>query len=156
MSSSLQIIDGDLVLNNRAFSLVSGQDKLFQDLKLMIEEPLGTDPLAPNYGSALDGDWSGGVEISPYIGGTMNQVTLSEISSEVQRVLQQYQADQLSTIQTEGLQYQGRTSLTDDQIIYTIDSVSVSAVQDVVIVQVIITTLAGQTATLTFPVANGT
>lgn len=152
MSQSFRISGGDLVLQNRSFATVDGQDKLFQDLSLMLEEPLGTDSLAPTYGSSLDNEIINGQEVSPFIGQVFNSQIAASIVGEVRRVLSNYQQAQLQKMQQEAIQFQGRTTLNDSEIIYSIDSINISNSGMIVLVQVSLTTLAGISVKLTFPV----
>lgn len=48
--TSLQLLDGDLVLSGSDLALVSGRDNFGQSLRVMIGTPFGTDPINVNYG----------------------------------------------------------------------------------------------------------
>ena len=48
--TSLQVVDGDLVLTAGDLALISGRDNFAQALGIMIGTPFGTDPVNVNYG----------------------------------------------------------------------------------------------------------
>lgn len=152
MSESLKIQNGDLVVGSRSFQLVTAGDKLGQDLKLIILEKIGIDPSTPNYGSTLDGGNINGVEILPFIGRTISDQTVLEIQSEVVNVIQQYQAMQFSKMQAEMLAYNGLTTLAKNEVIETLNSVKALVIGTQILVQVVLTTLAGTTLQVTVPV----
>ena len=154
MSYSLRIEGGDLAIGNkRAFEVVSGKDKLFQDLKLWILERIGTDPATPLYGSTLDGGTINGSPIPSYIGQVPTPSTLNDILAEVLGLLQQYQQHQLAKMKKEMVEYNGKHTISKEEVLYTIDSVSAVAIETTVLVRVKISTLANRSFTLTLPLA---
>src|SRR5207237_2341593 len=87
---SLRVEDGDLVLGGgRRAQVVELEDKLLQDLRMWLLEPLGTNPLAPNFGSTLSG----------MIGMSDPDALGLEVETEVERILGLYQQTQLENIQ---------------------------------------------------------
>jgi len=71
---NMQIVDGDIVLGtNRRVSFVYKSDKLAQDLRLWLLEPIGTGTLSPLFGSQL----------SLYIGGVNLEDSPGQIQAEV-------------------------------------------------------------------------
>lgn len=81
MSFSLKVANGDLVLAGNQFAIVSGVDKLKQDLTLWLAERFGIDRFHPAMGSNLQN----------FIGGVIGYGTQSMVYSEVLRVLTNYQ-----------------------------------------------------------------
>lgn len=156
MSKSLQLSNGDLILGaGRSLGLVSGKDKLLQDLSLWVLERIGVDPATPSYGNLLDGGIVNDTEIPGFIGEIVGQNILNEIRNEVLDILQRYQAMQYEKIRRETLAYIGLNTLDEDEVLQNINSVKVTSVGTTVLVQVIITTLAGSNVKLTIPIAEG-
>lgn len=84
MTFSLALKNGDLVLSGSNLAIVSGSDKLQQDMTCWLEERLGVDRFHPRYGSILPN----------FIGGIVNLSTQAAVQGEVDRVLGNYQAVQ--------------------------------------------------------------
>lgn len=156
MSQSFALVNGDLLIGQgRAFQIVTGNDKLVQDLQLWILERIGTDPATPTYGSRLDGGVEDGqVDIS-YIGQIVSQSTLTGIRTEVIRLIQNYQAMQYNKIRAETIAYQGQTTLDNDEVIDSINTITTTAMGTTVVVQVSLNLLSGDVIKLTLPVATG-
>lgn len=86
---TLALADGDLVVGlSRRAQFVAGKDKLIQDLKLWLAEPLGWGPTTPNFGSLLDS----------YVGNADPQTAAVRIEAEVRRVLGLYQTFQFQRL----------------------------------------------------------
>lgn len=142
---SLRIQNGDVVLGagNRA-AFVTGKDKLIQDLKLWLMEPLGIGWLTPNFGSTL----------SELIGeGTADELA-DDIADEIRRILglyQQWQIQRISEARTGGtLGYFAKSEILD-----TVESVETVADGDSVRARITITTL-GRDEPLSVDVAVST
>lgn len=153
MSKSLALENGDLAIFGRGYAVVEGSAKLAQDLRLWVLERIGSDPATPTYGSSLDGGTINGVEVPSLVGQQMTNSNVLTIQSIVSNLLQQYQQGQLTKMQAEIVQYGGKTTLSNDEVIYTVDGVSATALGTTVVVQASITTLSGQTLLLTIPLA---
>lgn len=154
MTWSLGITNGDLNLGGiSGINIVTGYDKLKQDLKAVILEPLGTDPMHPDFGSSLDGGFdSNGVEIPTSIGGSFSAESVARIQEEIVRVLQNYQKNQIARIREQQNDTNGKTYFQNSEILYRIDNISVQQIQDKLLVNVNITTAAGQSFNITQPV----
>lgn len=152
MSKSLRLEHGDLVVGSgRAFDMVSGQDKLFQDLTLWLLEKIGTDPSAPTYGSRLDGGTENGEDVPSFIGQIASQERILEIKAEVINVLNFYQNTQLEKMKREMIQYGGRHTLSDDEVLHTVDNIETVQLGTTIIVRVTCTTLSGANLQITIP-----
>lgn len=128
---NLRIIDGDIVLGiGNHLAMVTGKDKLLQDLRLWLIEPFGTGFTTPNFGSLLSG----------YIGELNPEEQLSEIEDEVRRILGIYQAHQMENIRA--AQSRGElSSYSKKEILNVIKTVEASAVRDAILVKVVIQNL---------------
>lgn len=86
MTISLQIANGDLVMNGSTFGIVANTDKLRQDLTLWMTERFGIDRFHPAMGSNFQN----------YIGSTITHSTQAMVYSEALRVLDNYQRIQMA------------------------------------------------------------
>lgn len=136
MTWSLRISNGDLVLDGTKFETVSGENKLFQDLRCYLLERMGTDPLHRTYGSLLDGGVlpSGKIVPSPIARTDWRAVTL-EIESEIRRVAAEYQNRQLQRAKEDRLRY-GRSTLAAGEILAEIGDIRFTQEQDTLRVQI--------------------
>ena len=130
--------------------MVRGRDKLVQDLTLWLLEPLGTGFMTPGFGSTLNtvvARDSRGRQQGRFIGRPFNERVAAEVESEVDRVLNLYQQDQVQKIRS--AQLQGRLYLySKKEILNSIDDINTTIDNDRAIVQAAITTGANQDLTL--------
>lgn len=133
MSFTIQIQDGDIALHGNTFAVTDGIEKLKQDLTTWLKERYRSDRFHTSYGSILDG----------FIGGVVSQNVLFEIETEVNRVLQNYQALQYRRYKSDP------QSLTPSEILAEINNVTATASYDRVTVAVDFTTYLGTTAVFT-------
>lgn len=133
MSFSLKVVNGDLSITAGRFDLVSGVEKLKQDLTLWLTERYQDDRFHPTYGSILDG----------YIGGVIQaDDTIVRVQSETLRVLSNYQQIQLARFK------ESPTKFEPSELLQSVNGVDVSLSYDKVIVLVRITTAARTTTTV--------
>jgi hypothetical protein len=133
--------------------VVSGQQKLVQDLKCAILEPRGTDPMHPSFGSTLDGGTlPDGSTVGTNIGEAIDRERLMEIESELRRVILDHQAKQIDRLQREALLYGGKNTFTAGELIQSVERIDILPVQDVVIARVFLLTQAGSRIQLMQPV----
>lgn len=86
---TITVSNGDIQLNNGKIQFSTGSDKLVQDLTRWFEEPLGTGYTTPGFGSLLPG----------MIGKSQTSNSTSSIQSEILRLLQLYQGQQVIALQ---------------------------------------------------------
>lgn len=141
---SFQLKDGDLDLGGgRQCVLAAGGDKLNQDLALLMMEPLGTSPLAPNYGSLLP----------DMVGSADPDVMAIQVEAEVSRLLSNYQASQFERLRE--ARDNGDLNLwAKDELLNSIDSVASSVNLDTVVVTCTVRTASGADAALTLQVTS--
>lgn len=152
MSKSLAIENGDLIIGSgRSYQTVSGRQKLLQDLKLWVLEKIGTDPLLPTYGSVFDGGIIDGQVVDSFIGEATTQEIRNNIRIATLELLDRYQSMQFEKMRSETLLYNGNNSLDADEVIDEIVSASVIQVETTILIQVLLTTLAGTNLKLTIP-----
>jgi hypothetical protein len=154
MSWSFNIKNGDLNQSGPGgFAVVTGGQKLLQDLKHWLLEPQGTDPLHPTYGSSLDGGQrKDGTVIEGLIGSTVYKERLLDAESEIRRVLFSYQQQQRARFQREISELGGKTTFAPNEILYSVDSVDVHQVDDKLVTQVNIRTQNNTNISLIQPV----
>jgi phage baseplate assembly protein W len=134
---TITVSNGDIQLNNGKIQFVTGQNKLTQDIKLWLTEPLGTGFTTPNFGSLLPG----------MIGGAQNGNTQSKIANEIKRILQLYQGQQVQYLKTA----QNTATLSNwnrDEIIQSIGAVNVTVNNSTVIANISLLTLANSNINL--------
>lgn len=152
MSWSFEIKSGDLnlVANGAGASVVTGKDKTFQDLRHSILEPIGSDPMHPQYGSLLDGGrLPNGDVADSFIGQT--SLSIMDIKEEIARNVQSYIDAQHKRIDSD-VQTFGRTTLQDSEIVEAITSIDDKMYGDKLIVQVRLLMRSSGTITITQPV----
>lgn len=157
MSYSLHIRNGDLNPSGPGgIAVVSGQQKLIQDLKHAILEPRGTDPMNPSFGSTLDGGLlPDGTVVGTNIGQSITRERIANIEAEVRRVLASYQKSQIARLQRESAKFGGKNTFSAGEVLQSVDNVEVFAVQDVVVVRVALRTASGARLQLLQPVGSG-
>jgi len=154
MSYSLRIENGDLLIgSNRSLEVVTGKQKLFQDLTMWILERVGTDPATPLYGSTLDGGVIDGQEIPSFIGQIPTQYNLNLIKAEVLDLLHKYQQMQIAKMRQELIEFDGKHTLSGDEVLHTINSVEIGVVDTLVLVRVKCITLNKNSLNITIPLA---
>ena len=84
MSFSLKLGDGDLSLRGSTFDIVSGREKLVQDIDLWLKERYGADRFHVRMGSILQ----------EFIGGIISDSSKVAVQKEILRILQNYKAVQ--------------------------------------------------------------
>ncbi len=95
---TFRLTDGDIVLTSGSYAMVTGPEKLRQDLLYAISEPLGIDRFHPRWGSLLPS----------FIGGQVDEATQARVTAEVRRIISNYAAIQKDRIGRDALQ--GRRS----------------------------------------------
>lgn len=148
----LKVQNGDFVLGpNNQLVTVRGKEKLVQDLRLFLQEPLGTSYLTPRFGSTLNSMAARdplGRQQSAYVGTEMNEVAIAEIVAEVDRVLSVYQQGQVNAVKdakTSGMLYM----FSRGEILNTINKIDSQIVGDVVVIKADITTGTGENLQIT-------
>ncbi len=154
MSWSLQLRHGDLALNGTSLATARGGDKLIQDLRCALLERMGTDPMHEDYGSLIDGGRrSDGTEVQSLIGGNHWDMIVLTVESEILRIATQQQHSQLARAQADQMKY-GKTTLSGDEILASVQSVQVQQVQDKLVATVAIVTGFAEPQVLTIPLSS--
>lgn len=123
---------GDLSVLGRSTRLVSGTEKLIQDLNCWLRESYGVDRFHRSYGSVLPS----------FIGHVISDSAVFDIEAETRRVLNNYMALQLRRLQATPAVF-SRAELLDEVI-----SVDATPAYDRVDVHIKIRTAAGQVGNL--------
>lgn len=154
---NFQLTDGDLnITKSKRVSMVTGRDKLVQDLTLWLMEPLGAGYMTPGFGSTLntftDRDEQNRQQ-GAFVGRYFTEQLAAEIIAEIDRVLNLYQQNQIQKIHT--AQVRGTLYLyTLSEILNSIDDIEGSQDTDVANIQVTLTT--GANSQITFMAQVGT
>jgi phage baseplate assembly protein W len=91
LSFDLQILNGDLVLDNGDLSVIRNNDKLIQDLLKIAQTTLGSNPLQPWYGSMISRTLIGSV--------LSTDITISSAQSQLQTAVETLKSLQAIQIQ---------------------------------------------------------
>lgn len=134
---TLALSHGDLIIGPGGLQMISGANKIRQDVALALGEEYGHDPYHPQWGSVLP----------QYIGHAVTPDTQLLVQSEVNRILQQYMANQQAMLNQAATNGQA-TTLTTADVIQSVDGVTVSVQFDTIQVAIQLTTMAGQTLTI--------
>jgi len=132
MTFSLMVGGGDLVQQGSQLGIVYGTSKLKQDLTLWMTERYGIDRFHPKMGSNFQN----------YIGGIISYHTQAMVSSEADRILDNYQK-----VQQLGLR-QAPSLYSLDELMSSINFVNVSIAYDSVTVAVSVSNAVQQPTTI--------
>lgn len=138
----LKIANGDLVLGQGGYALVTGEEKLRQDLSLALRTPLASDQLHPGYGSTLHS----------FLGTPLTPDVPDRIRAEVNRVLRNYMMVRASLIQQEYASG-SRPNFAAKELIASIRAIDVRTQSDRVYIRIQLTTLANSNISVTAQVA---
>lgn len=141
MSESLRLRNGDLALNGRSFDVVSGGEKVMQDLRCALLTQLGSYENQPEFGSSLDS----------FIGLANGRDTATLVQAEIQRICAAYQRQQISRNQADGVRF-GRMTVTPSETLLAVDKMETVEIEDRLIIVITLKTGSGQ-VTLNVPVA---
>lgn len=138
---TITVSNGDIQLNNGKLQFSTGSDKLVQDLERWFKEPLGIGYTTPGFGSLLPG----------MVGQAQTSNMTGSIESEILRLLQLYQGQQVIALQN--AQNAAQLSLWNkNEIIQQIVSIEVqpsSLNGTEILANVVLTTLANNPINLT-------
>lgn len=134
---TLRLSNGDLTLTGRVFAEVSGTNKVAQDLRGALAEPVGNDRFHPGWGSTLDN----------FISTITDENTAFEIEAEVNRVISNYAAVQRDKVEAD-IYSDSETRFTTDEILQRIGGVSATVEQDRVSVDIRLLTASGEVIAL--------
>jgi len=127
MSFSLELKNGDLGLSGTSLGTVVDAAKLQQDLVCCILTPLGFMDLHPDFGSILEENL-----INPdvqIIGTKQWKRAATLVRSELLRICQNYQQQQIARNELDGIRY-GKPTLTPGEILIRVVSIDFVQAED--------------------------
>ncbi len=127
MSFSLELKNGDLGLSGTSLGTVVNAAKLQQDLVCALLTPLGFEELHPNFGSILEEDL-----INPEVtifGSTDFNHAAAIVRSELVRICQNYQAQQIARNENDGIKF-GKPTLTPGEILLKVLAINFQQSED--------------------------
>lgn len=154
MSYSLHVRNGDLnPAGPGGLAVVTGSQKLVQDLRHHLLEPRGHDPMHPSYGSTLDGGVTpDGRAPDEFIGSLMGRERLMMIEAEIRRILIAHQTAQMDRIRADVARYGGKHTMSSGEVLTDIERLDVVPIQDVVLARCYLRVESGGRVTLNRPV----
>lgn len=142
---TVRITNGDIVLSvSRRMDFVYGQEKLVQDLKHWLAEPMGLGPTTRTFGSYL----------SEYIGTDDPESMKTLVSAEVKRVLGLYQAHQMRRL-TQAKKNGTLGMWSRQEVLEEVVGVEVSSDLDAVSVHISVRTMANSDLSFSIHLGGG-
>lgn len=127
MSFSLELKNGDLGLSGTSLGAVVDAAKLQQDLTCAILTPLGFEELHPEFGSILEDDL---LNPKTTVIGTKNfEHAAAVVRSELLRICQNYQAQQIARNEDDAIKF-GKPTLTPGEVLLRVVNVNFVAAED--------------------------
>lgn len=153
MSWSLQITEeGDFNVEASRYSTVTGQQKLVQDFRCALLEPMGTDNLHPEFGSLIDGGITPeGVVSNGVIGETDLDLITLFIQTEVNRIARLMQQSQLARAKADKLTY-GKATLTPQEVLLSLNGIQFTQSQDTLFAVISLTSANNANFSINLPV----
>lgn len=134
---TLEIRNGDLALGSDGYATVTGSKKVFQDLGILVREPLGADRFHTRWGSILE----------DYIGQWSNDESKLRVQSEIQRLIQNYIVMQTRQIEADAATNR-RPRYSPDEIVVGVESIDIQQLYDRLNVRVVVRTESGESVTV--------
>lgn len=135
--------------------MVTGTQKVFQDLKHWLLEPRGNDVMHPEYGSTLDGGINpDGTVVGTHIGELIDRERLMDIEAEIRRIIFAYMQQQVERVRRESIELRGKNTLSFGEIVASLDRLDVLPIHDVVLARVMLRAQGGQLVNLLQPVGS--
>jgi hypothetical protein len=154
MTWSLKLKNGDLERNGSQLAKATNEVKMVQDLRIQFLQKMGIDDLHPDFGSLLDGGvTTDGIVHESLIGTPDRNKAKLSIESEIYRVINDYQARQLSRAKMDKMVY-GKATLTQREVVLSVDSINISDNLDAIDVSITITTGAKTLQNIELSVSN--
>lgn len=156
MTWSLALKNGDITASGSAgYQVVTGPQKLMQDVRNWMLEPQGSDPMHPEYGSNLDGGlMPDGSMIPSLIGAANDKEHLASLESELNRIVFAYQNLQLQRLTREQYELDGKNTFAPGELLWSV-SIGLQQFQDIVLAAIAMTSNNGQTSVLSQLVGQG-
>lgn len=114
-----------------------------QDLRCWLIERVSTDPATPDFGSRFETD--------EYIGQVYTDIMAAEARADVQDLLQRYQSAQLEKLKQETISYNGLNTLSEGEVIESIDSIQSTFSNTTLVIRVTLTTMTGEQVKIDVP-----
>lgn len=155
MSWSLELRGGDLVVGGASFGTVTQQAKLVQDLRCAILERMGTDEDHPWFGSLIDGGRLNGREQESLIATTDWNVAVLAVESEIRRIVDLYQKQQIVRSERDRSTY-GKPTLTPGELLMGVQGIQFFQAQDNLLCRVTLLTGADSEIPINVPLGTNT
>lgn len=141
---TLGLVNGDLAIDGSGgYLMVSGADRIRQDLTLGLLEEYGTDRFHPKFGST----------VKTYLGNPITPELQQLVQAEVNRVVQNYiLIQQAEVIRGSQFDLAGRFDTSD--VVQAVTSINVRTDMDAIFVSVALQTIARETVSIRRQVAG--
>lgn len=141
---TLSLIHGDLVIDGAGgYVMLTGINRIRQDLSLALLEEYGTDRFHPRWGSI----------IKQYLGSAITPELQQLVKAEVNRVIQNYIAlQQAEVIRSTTFDIEGQFDTSD--VVRSLDGIDVRTTLDAIYLAATVTTLSRESVTISRQIGN--
>jgi len=140
---TLVVRNGDIQVNSGKLLFAKGTTKLVEDITRWLQEPLGTGWTTPGFGSTL----------SAMIGTPQTAASTNMVSTEILRVLQLYQGQQILDLRAAQNSAQ-LAYYSQDEVIQKVQNITVELGFNSILANVNIETLSGSLVNLSVSIGN--
>lgn len=140
---TLVVRNGDIQVNSGKLLFAKGTTKLVEDITRWLQEPLGTGWTTPGFGSTL----------YAMIGTPQTAASTNMVSTEILRVLQLYQGQQILDLRAAQNSAQ-LAYYSQDEVIQKVQDITVELGFNSILANVSIETLAGNLVNLSVSIGN--
>jgi hypothetical protein len=132
---------------------VTDHQKLVQDLRAALLEPQGTDDAHFNFGSVIDGGRRpDGTEVNSLLAGVNWDRIAMELESEIRRIGNDYQRQQINRAQSDRSVY-GKSTLSNNELLFSISSIDMIQAQDALLCNITLQTGNEEEKTILLPIS---
>ena len=129
---TFQLRNGDFVVGAGGFVEISGVQKVYLDLSVLVREPYGEDRFHPEWGGILD----------EFLGGVITDDVTGEVRNEINRLIQNYIVMQSNQISAD-IAMSRKPRFTPEEVVTGVEGIETQQRQDRINVRVSITTASG-------------
>lgn len=141
------------MIGGASLGIVTQQQKLVQDLRCAVLERMGTDQDHPWFGSLIDGGRLNGVDQESLIGTDNWDTAVLEVESEIRRIVDQYQKQQILRSEQDRTTY-GKPTLTPGEILMGLGDIQFFQAQDNLLCRVTLVTGADSDIQINVPLGT--
>lgn len=144
MTWSLQLVGGDITKGQgNSLAKAEGSSKVVQDLHTWIMTELGSNPHLPGYGSAITFEAGDRILLGGETLISVHEDRLELMTSEINRIIEEYQKRQLVRIKQDVISYNGKHTFGPGEIISSFN-IEYEVLFDTLYIDINLTLLSGE------------